>query len=355
MSTSSQRARRLLALAAVGAALTLVACGSSSSTTTGGDTTLPMSTLPPTVPTTTPPTDATTTTEVPKPTWQLTGLVAEDPSLLARPAVVAKVGNYDAYPHSGLNDADIVFEEIINDRITRFAVVYHSTVPADIVGPIRSGRIQDVDLLTSLNSPILAWAGGNAYVTQDIVDSTLINMSMTYCKSACFRTDFFKAPYNLYFDIEEAWKVAPEGGKTPRAQFTYRSASAVPAGTPAAGVDMTMDAYRVKWSWNAEAGIYERAQNGKVDEERNGEVVTTENVLVLKMTYKSAAGSPNAVSVGEGEAWLFSGGTVVHGTWRRADNTQPYTLLADDGSAMLLTPGRTFVMLPRTSDTVTPF
>ena len=44
---------------------------------------------------------------------------------------------------------------------------------------------------------------------------------------------------------------------------------------------------------------------------------------------------------------MFSGGSYVHGTWSRNDRLEPYTLTADDGTAILLSPGRTFVELPR--------
>lgn len=353
MSFRHHRSAHLLATLGLLGALTLAACSSGSTSAGTVADTLPLSTLPPTLPAATSTVPASTTAPAPQAVWQLTGLPVDDPTLMARPAIVAKVGNYDQYPQTGLNDADIVFEEIINDHIPRFAIVFHSRTPADIVGPIRSGRKQDVDLLTSLNHPILAWAGGNAYVTNDIDKSTLVNMNMTHCNDACFRIDFFKAPYNLYFDIGKAWTVAPEGGQTPLPQFTYRAAGAAATGAPANGVQLTLDSYKVTWQWNAATGKYERQQNGKADTERNGDLVTTENVLILKMKYKQGYGSPDAQSVGEGEAWLFSGGTVVHGTWRRTDNTQPYTLLADDGTAMLLTPGRTFVELPRLEDTVT--
>ena len=57
------------------------------------------------------------------------------------------------------------------------------------------------------------------------------------------------------------------------------------------------------------------------------------------------------MSIGSGEAWVFSGGTVQHGTWTRADRTQPFTLTDDAGNVMKLTPGRTFIELPRQTAT----
>ncbi|MTA70106.1 MAG: DUF3048 domain-containing protein, partial [Actinobacteria bacterium] len=69
----------------------------------------------------------------------LTGLPAADGVLSMRPALVVKVDNHPgARPQSGLNQADIVFEENV-EALTRFALVFHSQ-GSDPVGPIRSGR-----------------------------------------------------------------------------------------------------------------------------------------------------------------------------------------------------------------------
>ena len=82
----------------------------------------------------------TTTTEPPVPVYPLTGLVMTDPFIGALPALVVKIDNAPgARPQSGMNEADIVVEEIVNDNLTRFAFVFQSQ-GADPVGPIRSGR-----------------------------------------------------------------------------------------------------------------------------------------------------------------------------------------------------------------------
>ena len=348
-----------VAIALVGMIAACSDGGGSSAPTDAVQDTLEISTLPsvvqtePAITTTTLP--ATTTTEVPPLLHALTGLPVEGDGLVVfRPAVVAKVGNYDAHPQQGVNVADIVFEEIINDNVSRFAMVFQSQ-GAELVGPIRSGRIQDVDLLGSFNSPILAWSGGNGTVTREIDNSDLINMSPNFCKSACFRVGFDKAPYNLFFNIELAWLQAPPGAGSPSPQFIYRSPDVVAPGAPSAGVAVQMDSYEVDWTWNSTSGLYERQQNGRADNDGNGELTTTNNVVVLEMVYlPGVSNSPDAQSVGTGQAWVFSAGNLMHGTWTRADRKQPFTLTADDGTPMVLTPGRTFVELPRTGGNVTP-
>ncbi|MGB8859565.1 MAG: DUF3048 C-terminal domain-containing protein [Ilumatobacteraceae bacterium] len=357
----SRRTPLLLAALAV-----IAACsdGGSSSSATTEPNTIELSTLPETVATDPPQTTtsstlaATTTTAAPKPVYPLTGLPVDDANPLSalRTAVVVKVGNYDAHPQWGSNAADIIYEEIINANISRFAFVYQSQA-VDRAGPIRSGRRQDVDLFGSFNAPIFAWAGGNGTVTAEVNNSDLVNLNESHCAGSCFRSgDDKPREFTLFFNVNKVWDVAAGQGGVPPQQFQYRAADAAVAGEASPGVAVKMDTYNVDWTWNGTTGLYERSQNGKPDKDKSGEQMTTNNVVVLSMTYlPGISGSPDAQSTGTGDAWVFSGGNKVHGTWTRADRLQVFTLTADDGTPILLTPGRTFIELPRSQlGNVTP-
>ena len=350
-----RRSRLPLAGLLLAGSLVAAACSSNSDTATTGSlsaSTVPVDTLPDTTVADTTTTEATTTTtEAPKPTWPLTGLVADDPSLITRPAVIVKVGNYDRHPQRGTLAADIVFEEIINDRIPRFAMIFHSTA-TDRVGPGRSGRLQDVNLFTSFNHPVLAWSGGNPTVVKEIRSSELYDLSQNKCQGTCYRTTDDKSPYNLFFNVEKIFALTLEGVGAPPPQFTYRRADDPLPGVPSAGVDLNMDSYEIEWTWDDATGLYQRRQNGSSDTDWNGDLVTTNNVVVLVMEYEEGiSGSPDAQSIGTGEAFIFTGGHAVHGTWTRPDNRSPFTLLDADGKPVSLTPGRTFVELPRKDNT----
>ncbi|MFM8451505.1 MAG: DUF3048 domain-containing protein, partial [Acidimicrobiaceae bacterium] len=120
--------------------------------------------------------ETTTTTTIPIVRAPLTGAQAPDETVIGRPAMVVKIDNHPkARPQWGLNQADIVFEENV-EQLTRFAAVFQSQ-GSDPVGPIRSGRLQDIDLLASLNAPLFVWSGGNSKVTSEIRKSTMIDLS----------------------------------------------------------------------------------------------------------------------------------------------------------------------------------
>ena len=76
-----------------------------------------------------------------------------------RPALAVKIENsVDARPQSGLNAADVVWEEVVEGGITRFVAVYHSTLPPEI-GPIRSVRPMDAAIAGPLHG-LFAFSGG---------------------------------------------------------------------------------------------------------------------------------------------------------------------------------------------------
>jgi len=296
--------------------------------------------------------EETTTTAPAKPIYPLTGVENPDPAIAARPALIVKVDNVDqARPQSGFNEADIVFEEIINDRYTRFAMVFQSN-SADPVGPIRSGRLQDVDLFTMLDHPLFAWSGGNATVTNEINNSELVNIGPSKA-AVYYRTKDRKAPQNLYSSTEALYSQTPVYSPAAKQQFAYRPVDAPAAGTPSAGAAITLDIIKARWDWDASQGLYLRSTQGQPHMDRNSGQVSTNNVVVLEMNYlPGISGSPDAQTLGTGEAHVFTGGNYIHGTWTRNDIHDPFTLTADDGTTIQLTPGRTFVELPRPGNTV---
>lgn len=357
------RVRTLLVVTAAAAIATGAASCSSGDDGQAAETTVPVTTATP--PTTAAPTTtvapsttvAETTTTVPAvPVYPLTGIEVTDPAVAARPALVVKIDNATgARPQTGMNEADIVVEEIVNDRLTRFAFVFQSQ-DSDPVGPIRSGRLQDIDLFGAFNRPLFAWSGGNATVTAAIRASDLIEVGPQRAGSAYFRSSDRKVPHNLYSNTSALWSLAPADAQPPQQQFAYRSADEAPAGVPSPGVAVTLDSIDVRWDWDAATGTYLRTMEGKPHNDAQSGQVNTNNVVVLEMGYlPGISGSPDAQTIGSGTAFVFTGGQLVFGTWSRADRTSPFTLTDDDGDTIGLTPGRTFIELPREGNTMPLF
>jgi hypothetical protein len=293
-------------------------------------------------------------------TYPLTGVPVADEAAAKRPALVVKIDNNAlARPQSNLNAADIVFEEIVEVQ-TRFAAVFQSQ-GTGVVGPIRSGRTQDVILLGSFNKPLFTWSGGNAFVTRVIANSDFVDLSAqfaaVYVGGGFHRDPNRGSPHNLYADLTKLWSLAPGGATPPPPQFQYlASGQADVGGTAASGTHGDMFGLAVQWTWDAASGKYGRKSAGVVHSDALNGPLTSENVLVLEVKYGTSAAdvhSPEAQTVGNGTFQLYTRGNVYKGTWTRKDRVSTFALRLADGSPALLTPGRTFVELAHPS-TFTP-
>ena len=276
--------------------------------------------------------------------------------MLARSALVVKIDNHpDSRPQNGLNQADIVFEENV-ENLTRFAAVFQSQAP-DPVGPIRSGRTQDVELLGSLNKPIFAWSGGNPGVTEAVNGSDFIVANVQNNArgvSEAFRSRDRSAPHNLYAQGTGLFTLSPAVPSPPPQQFAYRKAGEPVAGVDSGGVEVQMDGVSVSWKLDVTSGTYLRFQEGKAHNDAALGQLAASNVVVMVVDYQPSPvdyNSPEAQTTGTGEVFVFSGGKVLHGKWTRADRLATYHLTADSGDPILLTPGRTWIELARVDST----
>ena len=286
----------------------------------------------------------------------LTGLPVPDDQLhlLARPALAAKVDNHpDAVPQWGLSDADIVIELRV-EGISRFLALFHSRVVGD-VGPIRSARTSDPDLLAMFGRPLTAWSGANP-ATRELMRSTdwIIDVSADRLPEAYRRDGRARAPHNLVLDGAEAFEVEADPLRVPQVVFDYLDEGEAPGGEPVAGFELNVGLSRSQYRWDDGRGGWLRwsdgvalhdADHGGVD----GPQLAPTNVVVLETAYgrsSADASSPEALSVGEGRAWVFSAGHRVEGRWSRRDRTAPWALVDADGAPIRLTPGTTWVAMP---------
>ena len=357
----AHRHRALVPVVLTAALVSLVACSGDddaavdtepSTTERSTTTTTSTTTTSTTVPKTTTTSTSTTTTTLPVvPRQPLTGVPLEKgESPIDRPALAVKIDN--AGParrnHSGLAVADIVFEEIVEANITRFAAVFHSQ-GSDPVGPIRSGRSQDVAMLAALRRPLFAWSGGNPGVTRLIAESTMVDLNAVRGGEGYYRGSGSR-PHNLYNSTDRLWAQTPDDHPgAPPQQFEYVRPGDEFEGDATAGFAVAMRSIDVDWVWDAEQQRFLRSQEGSPHVDAVHGPIGATNVVVLVVEYRPSqidARSPEAQTLSEsGPVWVFSEGQVQAGRWSRLEPDDPFTLVTDDGDPILLTPGNTWVEL----------
>jgi hypothetical protein len=250
-------------------------------------------------------------------------------------------------PQDGLNQADVVFEEIVEGGITRYVGIWNSNVPVS-VGPVRSLRPMDADIAAPFGG-IIAYSGYGAQETRDLaVDTGLVNV--TENDPAMYRNDYNVAPYNLMLHAQEVIAANP-GLAAPAQQWAYSSSlatsTAVLDGTPATSVQSIFsNSSDNTWTYDG-AGRYLRTQWEGPDLDLTGAQLSAANVVIMRVNVDEFVGVPRTRMVDSGELFVLSGGKVVHGTWSKAATAAPIVFKGDNGVTIRLAPGNTWIeMVP---------
>lgn len=299
----------------------------------------------------------------PRTSSPLNGLPLTDPSSSLPCILAVKVENHpEARPQSGLDQAEVIYEELVEGGVTRFVAVYlDEDVPE--IGPVRSARPMDVDLLEYLD-PLFAVSGGSSEVMRIIGDSSLEYVSEAVDETIdyFFRTRDRRAPHNLYTStslLREYCANAGHGGRQ-WDEDIFRF------GEP--GQSDACDSLKVRYpascavsySYDASSRRYLRSMAGTPHLDKiSGRQLAPATVIIQYVELedtgvRDVAGdlSPDAVVVGCGNGLVFSGGKVFHTTWEKSSSSQRAVFLSEEGEEITITPGQVWVHLIPASITV---
>ncbi|WP_309232739.1 DUF3048 domain-containing protein [Actinotalea sp. JY-7885] len=290
------------------------------------------------------------------PTWPLTG-VAGEPA--ARPAIAVKVENTAvARPQVGLEQADVVWETVVEFEVSRLIAVYHSQLPAE-VGPIRSVRPMDPLVVAPLHG-LLVYSGGQPGILAEVAGSGVQSISHDAGAAGLYRVRGRSAPHNVMGD-PQAFLAAADAAHSasPGEQFAFARradvATAAGAGTPASSLTFSLSAQaKPSWSFDAGTGTWLRSEGSTPATAASGARLSAVNVVAITAPHPNSpygaqggAPVPTYELVGSGEAVVATGGATVTGTWSKAAADAPLQLFTADGSPLLLAPGNTWVeMIP---------
>jgi hypothetical protein len=286
------------------------------------------------------------------PACPLTGDPAPHGHVPHRPALAIKVENApEARPQTGLNAADIVYEEPVEGGYTRFIAIYQCG-SAPRVGPVRSGRTTDPEVLVQFGRPALGYAGGAPAVKRAIHRAHLIDVNYISSARAYTRDDSRVAPHNLYTTTTALWKAAHSHEGAPDPIFSY-AAEPSPRGKRIATAHLPFSSVSdVYWTWSRKRSVWLRSHGTVPHMTTDGGQVSATNVVVMEVAVRpgrilDAAGNPSPVVTltGSGRAYALRRGRIVACRWVRPERTDVTRLVAKDGSTIELAPGRTWVEL----------
>ena len=307
------------------------------------------------------------------PVWSLTGLPGPDDAQI-QPIVVVKIENDPIVrPQTGLDRADLIFEELVEGGMTRFAVAFQSDLP-DEVGPVRSVRHVDVAIAEPM-ADAFVFSGG-ARRTMKFVKRKLPTTISVVNEGApgMYRKPELSAPHDLFLKMKDMLAAVAEHD-SPSAGFFVRpepkpsasattmaspgtSASPKPSSTVLVGKSVTDVAVTFSsfsgpnWKWNATDKMWMRSEGIKPFLNKDKTQFGTNNLVIIEVReidagYHGQTGGyvPRTVLTGSGRAWVLSEGKAVEVAWNKPFVDAQMELTDKDGNPFTMPTGRTWVEL----------
>ena len=288
-----------------------------------------------------------------------------DTALLDRRPVMIKVSNYpqEGRPHAGLAFADIVFDYFIGNGTNRFLAVFYSQDAAN-VGPVRSGRLVDVQL-TSLYQGILGFGSADTDILQ-VLYANLGRRAIANLEAPCpafCGTDTHSAT-GVFADSAalSQWYANQEPDDNRRYDLSgMLFGAAVPSGgQPAEVVTILFNYYnRGEWRYNQASGKYLRWTENMLDEatyemvpstERaTGQQLAFDNIILMYATYEEINPSKHDIRLFDNpnpqRAVFFRDGQMFTGGWLTPSRVRPIQFVDANLDPFPLKPGNTWIAI----------
>jgi hypothetical protein len=264
------------------------------------------------------------------------------------PVLAVKIDNIVyARPQTGLQSADLVYVIPVEGGLTRYMAVFSSHVPPT-VGPVRSARESDLDLLRQFGRPAFAWSGATPHLVPFIERAPIADLYALQV-GGYYRSGTRPAPYNLYASTKQLLAEAHGASKARDIGFRF---GAKPAGGkadasfsvkyPAASYTFRWSAKDKRWLTWIDGAPAKATEGGQL----GGSTVVIQYTKISTSRFLEYGGRPPyAESVGKGNAVILRDGREYTVRWSRPNLETGTTYTLSNGKRMLFAPGQTWVVL----------
>ena len=289
-----------------------------------------------------------------------TGLAGDNKQIL-----VVKIDDTNAaHPQIGVESADVVYVEQVEGGLTRLAAIYTSKLPP-LIGPIRSARISDIELLAQFGRVGFAYSGAQSKMRPVIAAANLENLSAERNPPSIYGKDPDRpGPVDMILKPD---LLLERANSNPKIRIETATASVFPFGdapkgetnTAVAKVKWPSAKYELRWdSTNEKWLIY---FNEKPNMAANGEHLYADTAIIQIVSitpsiYGDKFGeiTPFSKTTGSGKAVMLRDGFSYQISWQRNLETDLTTWMSEDGGVANFKPGRTWIFLTDKAPVLTP-
>ena len=271
------------------------------------------------------------------------------------PVLAVKIDDTNAaHPQIGLEDADVVYIEQVEGGVTRLAAIFSSVIP-ERIGPIRSARISDIDILAQYGRVAFAYSGAQKKLLPVIDAANLQNLGAQAQPPSIYTTDPNRVPpfaMVLRADLLMAKVVEKNYQITTANNVGWSFGDAPQGGKPTESVIMHWPAARYSAAWSESQSRWLLSHNSESNVAESG-IVLGPTTLVIQMVsitdseYRDKVGgiTPFSQTVGNGRGFILRDGKTFNALWSRASEGVGTTWTSSDGKEIKFAPGQIWVAL----------
>lgn len=280
------------------------------------------------------------------------------------PVLVVKIDDTAAaHPQVGLEDADLVYIEQVEGGLTRLAAIFSSVIPTR-VGPVRSARISDIEILEQFGRVAFAYSGAQKKLLPVIASANVENMGAQRQPASIYTTDSNRvSPVAMILRADLLMQKIKDEGKSIvwSKNMGWNFGSSIDTGTAisSAKVSWPANSYLAQWSENENRWLLQRS--GLPDLSESGKQLgpTTFVIQMVSITpseYHDKVGgvTPFTATVGKGKGYVLRDGKYIPANWSRRTAAEGTTWTDAQGQEILFAPGQIWIALTDKEPIFTP-
>jgi hypothetical protein len=266
------------------------------------------------------------------------------------PVLAVKIDNTGpAHPQAGLTAADVVYVEQVEGGLTRLLAVFSSRLPP-LLGPVRSARVTDPELLRQYGPVAFAYSGASSAFARQLRTEPLRRITNDDSGRGFRRLGSRSAPYNLFANGRALLARAKKPATARDIGFRFGP-------PPAGGRRVTRGsapypAAQVSWAWVGSSKRWVISMDGRPAGAAEGgrlgaPTVVVQFVAVQRSRFGDRFGgvTPFMRTVGRGKAYVFRDGRMHAVAWSRRSPAAGTSFVRADGRPMTFATGPVWVLL----------
>ncbi len=271
------------------------------------------------------------------------------------PVLAVKIDDtVSARPQIGIDKADVVYIEQVEGGLTRLAAIYSSEIPTRI-GPIRSARISDIDILAQYGKVIFAYSGAQSKMLPVIAAANLNDYGAQRQSPTIYtRDELRRAPVDMVLRADLLMeKVRSDGREIATSKPIGWSFGDLPSGGiaikdatiswPAASYEVTWSTLESRWliSNNGVANLSDTGvQHGPT-------TFLIQIVEILPSEYGDKFGgvTPFSKTIGTGNGYVLRDGQYFPAIWSRVDELSGTQWRTATGEEIPMARGQVWIAL----------